>query len=108
MVSVKVNNDIELTRGDSLVLDVVISSDNGSYVPSSGDSIRFAMKKHYTDEECVINKDIPNDTMQLKIDPSDTKSLDFGKYVYDMQLTTSAGVVNTFVSGNFYLLEEVE
>ena len=47
--------------------------------------------------------------MILTLDPSDTKRLEFGSYVYDIQLTRSTGEVDTFVTkGTLNLTEEVE
>lgn len=71
--------------------------------------IRFAMKKTYEDEEPLILKTIPNDTLILRLESAETKDLEVSKipYVYDIELTTVAGTVDTFLSGSLYLTEEV-
>lgn len=75
-------NNITLTRGDTLQLKVSLYNQDGTeYEPASGDVIRFAMKKEYTDALPVLSKTIPNETCLLVIDPLDTKSLAFGQYV---------------------------
>lgn len=101
---------ITLTRGDTLYCYVSITDKDGSpYTPVEGDSVRFAVKSKYTDPQVLINKDIPIDTMTLKLDPEDTKSMSFGKYVYDIQLTRANGDVHTFVTkSQFILTEEVD
>lgn len=102
---------ITLTRGDTLVVKVSITQKDGDipYIPSGSDKVRFAMKEKYTDEEPLLVKDIPIDTMELVLNPEDTKKLPFGKYVYDIQLTTSSGVVDTFITkSTFKLTEEVD
>lgn len=101
---------ITLTRGDTLKIQIAIfTSDGEPYIPDPMDVIRFAMKKDYNDESPLILKVIPNDTLILTLDPSDTKPLDFGKYVYDIQLTNSAGEVDTFITKALFILtEEVE
>lgn len=54
-------------------------------------------------------KDIPIDTMKLILEPGDTKALDFGKYVYDIQLTKVTGEVDTFITkGSMKITEEVD
>lgn len=100
---------IQLTRGDSLKLVVTpINSDGSDYEPEQGDTIRFAMKKSYNDQEPLIEKDIPIDTFLLSLGPSDTKSLKFGEYVYDVQLTHANGDVDTYISeGTFVITKEV-
>lgn len=109
MYSVK-GDRITLTRGDTLKLTVTILNEDGTvYTPEEGDIIRFAMKKDYYDGTPLILKVIPNDTLVLCLEPSDTKHLDFGKYVYDIQLTNGAGEVDTFITkASLILTEEVE
>lgn len=95
---------IELTRGDSFSTYVTLEG----YEPTEGDRIRFAMKKSYKDVEPVLVKEVPTDTMILSLRPADTKELAFGRYVYDMELTTAGGDVFTFITkGLFILTEEV-
>lgn len=103
-------NDITLTRGDSLLLEVHILKGGVEYTPQEGDSIRFAMKKSYkdSDDKVVLVKDIPIDTLILEILPEDTKSLPMKtSYVYDIQYTDKDGRVDTFIKGTFYTDEEV-
>ena len=102
--------NITLTRGDTLYITVNIFKDGEVYTPAEGDVIRFAMKRKYkdSDEDVLIVKTIPNDTLLLKIEPEDTKELPMGKtYVYDIQLTDANGNIDTFILGNFTVSEEV-
>lgn len=100
--------DITLTRGDTLYIDLTITKDGEEYIPQEGDTIRFAMKHRYTDTNVLINKNIPIDSLQLKIEPQDTKGLTMGKtYVYDIELTNAYGDVDTFIMGNFTVTQEV-
>lgn len=101
---------ITLTRGDSFLASIALSNSDGSrYTPAEGDEIRFAMKTNYSDEKPCLVKDIPIDTMALVIKPEDTKHLDFGTYVYDIQLTKATGEVDTFITkATLKLTEEVD
>lgn len=101
---------ITMTRGDTLKLTVNLMDASGApYIPQEGDAMRFACKKDYSDTEVLIEKDIPMDTMLLHLEPSDTKPLDFGDYVYDMQITFANGDVDTFIDkAIFRLTEEVD
>lgn len=100
---------ITLTRGDTFRATVNITDSNGMpYLPSPGDTIRFAMNRSYGADEPLILKNIPTDTLSLVIDPEDTKTLPFGNYVYDIELTDSAGNVDTFIAkARLILTEEV-
>lgn len=102
-----------MTKGDTCILSVgIVDTDGNTYEPQEGDTIRFALKKSYNDARPLILKDIPIDTMELRLEPSDTKSLDAGsvkgKYVYDIELTKEDGTVDTFIArAEWLILEEV-
>jgi hypothetical protein len=101
-------NNISLTRGDTLILQINITQDGRNYIPGEGDKVRFAMKKSIGDADALILKDIPTDNLILQLDPEDTKNLAFGAYKYDIELTTSDGAVDTFIGpATFTLTEEV-
>ena len=103
-----INNNITLTRGDTLKTKIdILDSEGNAYVPVEEDHIRFAMKK-YTDDTCCILKEIPYDTLVLHLEPQDTKSLQHSEYVYDIQITMTDGTVDTFLTGRFTLMQEVE
>ena len=102
--------NITLTRGDSLILNLTLTKNGETYTPDEEDVIRFALKRRYTDEDSavLINKVIDNETLQLEIEPDDTKSLLMGHtYVYDIELTDSNGRVDTFISGTLTIDNEV-
>jgi len=101
---------ITLTRGDTLKAQITLTDAEGNpYEPMAGDVIRFAAKKNYSDNSILINKKVSTDTMILTLNPSDTKNLPYGDYVYDIQLTRSSGEVDTFITkGTLVLTEEVD
>lgn len=112
---------IKLTRGDSLILQVVIlrkkdKEPSEIYTPEEGDTVRFALKRNimnpektkYLDKKPLIEKDIPIKTLILRLESEDTKFLEFGNYVYDIELTTKDGIVDTFIAdADFILTPEV-
>ena len=101
---------ITMTRGDTLLATVgILNADGTPYEPREGDSVVFSVKKSYNDDTTVIQKDIPTDTLLLRIDPEDTKSLPQpSSYVYDIQLITADGKVDTFIyKSKFKISEEV-
>lgn len=103
-------NAITLTRGDTFKAVVTPINDDGTeYEMQEGDTLRFAMKKDYSDPQTTLLIDIPADTRLLVIESDDTKELDYGSYVYDIQLTHANGDVDTFIAKEkFKLTEEVE
>lgn len=98
---------ISLVRGDTLKLKVNIYLDDELYIPQQGDTVRFAMKQTYTGNRLLIIKPIPIDTLVLQLDPQDTKTFSFGRYVYDIEITFANGDVDTFISGELELTPEI-
>ena len=115
MFEIDKNNNISMIRGDTVRIKVICFEDDEEtieYQPVNGEHVRFALKKRYTDSTPLILKEIPIDTMILRIDPADTKDLDFGPYngvyKYDVEITRLDGTVDTFISRkDFKILEEV-
>lgn len=100
-------NKITLTKGDSFYCEVNLKDDDGNtYEPVYGDAITFSLKKYYSERVPILSKNIPTDTMLLRLAPSDTADLPLGTYVYDMQLTTGNDVY-TFISSTITLTAEV-
>lgn len=99
---------ITLTKGDSFYCQIALTKDGETYTPEAGDSIRFVMKKDYTDSTVAIEKTIPNDTMVLYIASTDTKTLSCGSYQYDMEITFADGDIDTFINrAEFEIVPEV-
>ena len=101
---------IIMTRGDTLRVVLELKDEEGNtYVPLENDRIRFAMKKNYDDDTPLIVKEIPNDTLELVLNPDDTKNLEQpASYVYDIEITYANGDVDTFIDkAKLKLTEEV-
>lgn len=98
---------IRLTRGDTAYLQVPLKTADGAYTINADDTLEFSVKRTTKDEDYVFQKTvIGEDTFH--IEPVDTTELSFGKYVYDIQLTTNNGDVFTVVPpSTFEVLAEV-
>ena len=111
-MTAKINGTtISLTRGDTFRAKVNIFNPDGSvYTPIEGDVVRFALKKNYKDTDVLIYKNIDIETLELCIEPEDTKSLKQpSDYVYDIQLTHINGDIDTFIANaQFKITEEVD
>lgn len=107
----KVYNDglIQLTRGDTAVLNIDITNDatGEAYAIQPEDELVLSMKRSVNDTEVCMQKRVKG-TAQLLIEPADTGSLRFGRYVYDVQITTGLGQVYTVIGPEtFEILPEV-
>lgn len=98
---------ISMTRGDTGIFNINLKdADGNEYTPVEGDSLIFAMAKKYG-EEVLLQKNIPMDTLILKLNPEDTNSLNAGSYVYEVQFTSSDGDVSTIILSKFELTKDV-
>lgn len=101
------NNTITMTRGDTAVLKLDIIDEQGMpYVPTDGDVVLFTLKRSVLDKSVVFQKSMVDG--KITIHPQDTASLDYGQYVYDVELTQGSGFVATVIPpSRFVVAEEV-
>lgn len=103
------DGSISLTRGDTARLTVDIENELTSekYIINEQDVLTLSIKKSIKDDTYLVQKVITGSNM-FHIEPEDTSDLAFGKYKYDVQLTTSDGDVFTVIEPNtFEILTEV-
>lgn len=104
MLTIK-NNTITLTRGDTARIDLAISKDGETY-DYSPDTVVFSVKTSTTTPEYVFQKTVSDGVIYIA--PSDTESLPYGTYRYDVQVTTQSGDVCTVIPpSNFIVAPEV-
>lgn len=114
MLEVLSDGTIKLTRGDTAEFTVPITYKKDHpdhpgepYAVQPGDKLVFAVKTDAYDDKHCIRKEFTGNN-EFKLDPKDTKELDFGTYKYDVELTTAEGDVHTVINNvDFVILEEV-
>lgn len=121
MLKIDGNNNITLTRGDTLTLTVTLLHEVAPvppatqptiepYTPVEGDVIRFAVSKGYKTEpgyELKFSKTIPNDTLTFTCTSLET-SLEYREYNYDVEITHADGTIDTFISAKLRITGEVK
>ena len=121
MLKIDGNQNITLTRGDTLTMTVTLLHEVEPvppateptiepYVPEEGDVIRFAVSKGYKGEpgyELKFAKEIPHDTLTFTASSTET-SLEYRTYNYDVELTHTDGCVDTFISGKMTIVGEAK
>lgn len=111
MLTVDDNQNISITRGDTLTLLVEPYKDGELYIPQEGDTLRFAVSIGYVGRKgykLIETIDIPTDTMTFTMTSEQTQDLIFSQYNYDVELTYADGTVDTFISAKLNVLKEVE
>lgn len=88
------DNTISVTRGDSAAFSVIIESDDGSITAvTDADDVEFIMKNG---NETLLKRKINSSILYLM--PSDTFSLPYGDYTYDLTLNGVAAIKNAKIS----------
>lgn len=109
MLYVESNGTIRLTRGDSARFKVTIQQpdENDEYIIQPGDTLRMTVKKSTDDTHSLVRKVVVG-ASTFYFEPTDTEHLAYGKYKYDVELTTESGDVYTVIEPTtFELLQEV-
>jgi len=129
MVTIK-NNNIVMTRGDSLNVKIAIikgritggkpNSRSRELIEAGseelgGCQVKFAMSRFFPGQvkyKLLLTKEISTSTLGLVLDPEDTKDIPLGIYNYDIKLITPQGSgpdkIDTFISGTIQLIGECE
>jgi hypothetical protein len=115
-----ITGDLEIVRGDTQTWeDTVHEIQNDVPEDITNAALTMTVKNKFTDENSealfqktvgdgiVIDPDQVNNKGKYKftVSPADTNPLDFGAYVYDIQMTLS-GRIETLSKGQFCVLDE--
>lgn len=104
-----IGQKIILTRGDTANIELAVYKDsNERYILTGRDKVYLTVKDSYSDANFKFQKTadyanvLDNGNIYIKINPSDTNSLEIKDYVYDVELKTANGDVYTIIapSGN--------
>lgn len=102
------NNEIELTRGDTAIINFKLLDKDGNLVDLSDfeGELVFTVKSGVYTNKNSIQKNFVDGVLYLE--PGDTETLSYGKYVYDVQLKLPNGHTDTVIPPHtFKLLSEV-
>lgn len=86
MFKINENNEVFLTKGDTAHFTVAFKDEQGDPYDMSNDEVKFGMKRSAYDSECVLEKEIDSATGQFTIDAEDTENMEFGDYLYSIQI----------------------
>lgn len=109
MLRIGTNGVICLTRGDSarFAVDIINDITKEAYTVEPTDTLKFTVKKAITDTTPKLQI-ITVGENEFYLRPADTAGLDFGKYIYDVEVVTAGGDVYTVIEHTvFELTKEV-
>lgn len=104
-------NTIRLTRGDTAYIEVpikrLVDDELQDYTMQDGDTLIFTVKdgKGLDSDASYIRKEVRGFNT-IHIAPVDTKTMKFGKYVYDVEIDTANGDVFTVIPISDFVLEK--
>lgn len=101
--------NITMIRGDTEIIKVSCKDAQGVNVPfKDGDTLYFTVKTSVSTEEKVMQKvitEFSDGVAYINILPEDTKSMSFGTYYYDIQLTRADGTVKTIIPPSKFIIK---
>lgn len=100
------NNDIHITRGDSEGIGIKFTN----YELQEDDVVELTVRKDIRSEQVIhkIAEHMEDGSALITINPEDTEDLEFGCYVYDVQMTFASGSIKTLVKpAKFFVGGEV-
>lgn len=102
MLTIK-GNEVHLTQGDSAILNVEITNDDGTpYAIKEGDSLTITVKA--TNGTKIFSKTVQA-YESIIIEPQDTIDVGVGRYKYDIQLNTENQVYTIIPVSSFFIEE---
>lgn len=108
--------ELEIARGTSLVIEltVLIKNSESDFVPEPTDVFRFGVKKNAFQTSELISKSYPGTdynsntgTLDISLVPSDTASLNFGTYLFDIGLQRGEDYYQLVKASPFKIVENV-
>ena len=103
-----IQNAISMIRGDSETITVSCKDASGLYTPFiDGDKIYFTVKKSVNDTVKVLQKVVTtfdDGKAIIEIRHDDTKDIECGVYMYDIQLSKLDGTVTTIIKPSRFVL----
>lgn len=94
---------IRMTRGDSETINLNIKG----YEPTGNDFVEMTVRRNVNSDVVFYRKLNVNENGSaiIEIKPNDTEELQFGAYVYDVQLTYGS-IVKTIVKTSLFIIEK--
>lgn len=97
MLKIDDKQNIFITRGDTGIISLTLKEPNSPYSEYSLEEHDIALLtvKKNIDGEILIAKVFEDN--EIKFDSLDTKNLDYGEYIYDVQVHFANGDINTVI-----------
>lgn len=102
---------IEVVRGTTNTFEIsIVDSSGAAYDLGSNEKIMFGVKKNPKDAEMLFMRTaeiVGSGLFKVKISPSDTENLSFGKYWYDVGLQNGEDFYNVIEANPFEIAPNI-
>lgn len=102
---------IEVVRGTTNEFEIsIVDSSGGAYDLGSNEKIMFGIKKKPEDKETIFQitaEIIGSGLFSVKISPSHTENLSFGRYWYDVGLQNGEDFYNVIEANPFEVVPNI-
>lgn len=104
--------NIVIDQGADFATTVTVTDNDGNVVDLSGYTARGQIRKHYTSSTSVdfsftFSTPRSSGELALTLSNAQTANMEAGRYVYDVELISSANVVSRLVEGMATVTPEV-
>ena len=105
---------LEIIRGTTKTVNIAITDEGTTYVPSQDDKLIFAVKSGFPDSEYEIKKvltaeqfDNATNVYSFEIKPDDTANLSIGRHFYDVGLQSGEDYIMVIECSHFDVMPNI-
>jgi len=94
--------NIIIDQGTTFSTDIYLTDDNGVAIDLTGYTGASKMRKHYTSSNAqsfTVSLNVSSGAVTLSLTSANTGDLVAGRYIYDVELTSSSNTVSRIVEG---------
>lgn len=102
--------NIVVDQGTTFTTSIYLTDDDGVAIDLSGYTGRSQIRKHYTSSNSVsftVTLTANQGIVTLDLTSTQTSALTAGRYMYDVEVVSSANVVARIIEGNVTVTPEV-
>lgn len=94
--------NLKIDQGSDYITSVTLTDDDGNPLDLVGYTGEAQIRKYYTSttyRSFDVTIEANTGTVQLELDANTSNNMDFGRYVYDVELTASDGTISRIMEG---------
>lgn len=109
-ITLPVNHDLVIYKGDTFELLVNIKDVSGNAIAVTGSTPKAVLKTDYSDRmptPFTVTTTATPGQLLVSLTAAQTKALLPSSYIWDLQVSYASGMVRTYITGDVTVLNEV-